>query len=311
MKNSSESDPAFEPVRSMNGNTERTVLDWPRHAGMIDQLLLAIEIRVRRQRHRRAGAAAACVAAVLVIGLVWLGRRPLPAETVQAPAPNSLLALPTTQILSDGSVVQLREGAEISVAFDESCRRVILKRGEAHFQVTKSSRRPFIVVAGSLEVRAVGTSFGVQLDRKLVGILVTEGRVIVDQEGPNFPVGLQATSATLAVLDAGSRVMIAVESDLHPLLQATEVSQAEIDERLAWRVLRLDFSGTPLDEAIPLFNQYSRTKFSLADPVLGQLRISGLFRTDHPELLLRLLQRDLGMRAERRDGNEIVLYQSR
>ena len=50
-------------------------------------------------------------------------------------------------------------------------------RGEAHFQVAKNANRPFVVQAGAVEFRAVGTAFDVQLGATQVQMIVTEGRV--------------------------------------------------------------------------------------------------------------------------------------
>jgi len=41
------------------------------------------------------------------------------------------------------------------VQYDERTRRVVLRGGEAYFDVVKDIRRPFIVVAGSREIIAL------------------------------------------------------------------------------------------------------------------------------------------------------------
>ena len=305
MKNSTDHRSAFDSAGPTAGDPERTVLDWPRHAGMVDRLLPVIESRVRRRRQRRLGAVAAGLALLLVAAVVWPGRS-VPQADSPAMAVAGPLVLPLTQVLSDGSVVQLREGAEIAVAFEDGYRRVILKKGEAHFQVTKNPRRPFIVVAAGVEVRAVGTAFGVQLGQQAVEVLVTEGRVAVDQSAAPAT----AAAAPLAVLDAGSHVTIGTTPDPENKPAVSTLTPGQIDERMAWRVPRLDLSGTPLDEVIALFNQYGHANFVLADPALGRLRLTGVLRVDHPELLVRVVERDLGIRAERRDSGEILLFKA-
>ena len=51
---------------------------------------------------------------------------------------------------ADGTVVELKRGADISVEFSKRLRRVVLLRGEAHFQVAKNKDWPFAVDAGGL-----------------------------------------------------------------------------------------------------------------------------------------------------------------
>lgn len=300
---------ASDSAGAADGGVQRTVLDWPQHAGMIDQMLPVIEQRVRRRRQRRLGAVAAGLAAMLVIVLIWPDRENGRVETKAAVAGGPLV-LPMTQVLSDGSVVQLREGAEIAVDFDEGHRRVVLKKGEAHFQVTKNPRRPFIVVAGGVEVRAVGTAFRVQLGGRSVDVLVTEGRVAVDH-GVAAANDESPAPAPLVVLDAGNQVTIGTQPEPQAKPEVTPLTPEELEAQLAWRVPRLDLSSTPLEEVISLFNQYGRARLALGDPALGKLRISGVLRVDHPELLVRLLERAFGIRAEQRGGDEIVFFKAR
>lgn len=310
MKNSNDEGSLYDPSGTANGDPERTVLDWPRHAGLVDRMLPAIEVRVRRRRQRRIGALAAGLAAVLAIGFIWSEDQGLTTEPVGMAAVSPLI-LPKTEILSDGSVVQLREGAEINVAFDESSRRVFLTKGEAHFQVTKNIRRPFVVVAGGIEVRAVGTAFGVQFGGQAVEVVVTEGRVALSKEAKTSVVAdVPVAPATLAVLDAGNRAKIGTNSDQRVKPEISVVTPKELEERLGWRVPRLDLSNAPLDEVIALFYQFGQTKFVLTDPALAKMRISGMLRVDHPELLVRLLERDLGIRAEYRSSEEIYIYKA-
>src|SRR5437660_1453063 len=83
-----------------------------------------------------------------------------PRRPFSTPPSSAVVLRPEKQILADGSVVELKSGAEIAVDFTGAYRRVALKRGEAHFQVAHQSR-PFVVTAGPIEFRAVGTAFAV------------------------------------------------------------------------------------------------------------------------------------------------------
>lgn len=63
--------------------------------------------------------------------------------------------------LIDGSTVKLRPGTKISYSnFKESERNVYLD-GEGIFNVTKDTSKPFLVYAGNIVVKVVGTSFKV------------------------------------------------------------------------------------------------------------------------------------------------------
>src|SRR5690606_19734450 len=84
--------------------------------------------------------------------------------------------------LSDGSLVYLNSASEVLVAFNEHERRIILETGEAHFEVVPDASRPFIVTAGSVSVRAVGTAFNVKLAAESIDVLVVEGKVELSRQ---------------------------------------------------------------------------------------------------------------------------------
>jgi ferric-dicitrate binding protein FerR (iron transport regulator) len=74
------------------------------------------------------------------------------------------------------------------------------------------------------------------------------------------------------------------------------VPSGERRERLNWRVPLLEFSGTPLAEAIPMFNRHGRRHLVL-DPALGRLQLSGTLRADDTDSLFILLRNEFGIIA--------------
>ncbi|MBI2513967.1 MAG: FecR domain-containing protein [Opitutae bacterium] len=307
--------PDFIPgSRSADAEEGRTEFDWPRHAGATDEILRGLESRARRRRHRRLAATGA-LAAVLALGLLWTQKftPPVAPETTLA-ATDVVVHAPERRTLPDGSVVELRDGAQIEIDFSPEFRRVALLRGEAHFAVAKNPARPFIVRADGVEVRAVGTAFAVQVGQSAVEVVVTEGKVAVEKPAPASAAATASAPTPaepprlLASLTAGYRVV--VEKVGAAPTEVRELAAAEVADRLSWRVPRLEFSGTPLAEVIALFNRHNRTQFVLADAPLGRLRVSGSLRADRVEALVAMVETDFGVRADRSDGR-IVLHAAR
>ena len=109
-------------------------------------------------RPRRRGAlvaAFACMLTLAVVGIIWFQY-----VGVVATAVGEQRQL----VLEDGTRVFLNTDTRIVVKYDETARRVELRRGEALFNVAKRSDWPFIVVAGDRQVKALGTSFVVRKD---------------------------------------------------------------------------------------------------------------------------------------------------
>jgi len=228
-----------------------------------------------------------------------------------------------TLSLPDGSQVELSTNTALVATFDPAERRIRLARGEAHFSVAKDPGRPFAVEAGGVAVLAVGTAFDVRLRSEAVEVLVTEGKVRVDDAvkgGSLLPPlntapaasGISATGGTEAMLGAGQRAVIPIgqtqPSDPSPSVAAivAPVAPAQIARLLGWQQKRLYFDPTPLSEVVLEFNRFNRQKLVLADAATGAVRVGGSFQADDGETFVRLLESSFGITAERRDG-EIVL----
>lgn len=310
--------------------------DRPIAAGAADHLLQLLETRSHQRRGRRLSAlAAVCLLISLGAGAAWYVSEPrtirgpavagLPAEAPATPpagAAGALLLLPSRQVLPDGSVAELKAGAEIAVEFSAELRRVVLCSGEVHFQVTKDSARPFVVSARGVEARAVGTAFTVQLSATAVEVLVTEGRVAVASPaapagaGEHHAAATPAPAAPEVVLEAGRSVVVDLGSSSGPGPRVSAVPPEELDERLAWRAPRVEFTRTQLAEAVAVLNGYAARRpaagqagvqFVIEDPAVAAIRVSGLFRIDRTEAFIGLLRSGFGLEAEPRADGRLLL----
>jgi transmembrane sensor len=214
--------------------------------------------------------------------------------------------------LPDGSVALLNTDTAINTAFTAAERRVRIVRGEVFFTVAKDPARPFIVTAGPVAVRAMGTAFNVFRHNGTVEVLVTEGRVRLDEadQGRALPAPA-AAQAEACELAAGERAVVAVparkeEAPEPAVLAVQKVSAVEVRRALAWQERRLEFDEVPLAEIVRQFNRHNRVQLVVDDAQLAQQRFSGVFRADGQESFLRLLQDDFGVQATRR-GREILL----
>lgn len=282
------------------------IFDQPRHDGVAGAMVAELSTRRRRRRFfATLGVASGLAAAVLVMTFVWPPTI-LPAPVVTAA--SGVVSRPELRTLPDGSVVELNKGTEIAVEFTPERRGIRLVRGEAHFAVTKNPARPFVVMVGSVEVRAVGTAFSVKRDPQTVDVLVTEGQVAV--EGP--PATTTAQTPRPPVLIAkGDYLSVSTQAKLTVAAQPRAVAPDEMERLLSWREARLELSGTPLREAVALLNRESKIHLRLEDEELAAMRISGTFRADNAEGFARILETHYGATAERRGENEVVLKKAR
>lgn len=215
------------------------------------------------------------------------------------------------RVLEDGSVAELKEGAEVEVHYSAAQRRLTLLRGEARFIVQKDAGRPFLVDAGGVAVRAVGTAFNVSLLRQTVEVVVTEGQIkLLETAARGGEALVPAADKVAPLLVAGQRARVSLASP-GAAPEITEVGAAELQRLQAWQPVLLDFSAVPLRRVIDEFNRLNRRQLVLLDAGLGDLPIVASFRSDNLDGFVELLVRTAGIAVERRDDHEIVLRRAR
>ncbi|MBS0633140.1 MAG: FecR domain-containing protein [Verrucomicrobia bacterium] len=218
-------------------------------------------------------------------------------------AEKSYLRVNERHALSDGSVVELKDGSRFTVEFSPGFRRIHLTGGEAYFTVAKDPNRPFIVEAAGMEVRAVGTVFNVRLDPAAVEVLVTEGKVKLSTPTTD-------TTKPVPLLAAGERAILPLNGAGDP--QLAGVTAEQIREALSWQTPRLQFYETPLREAVEEFNRHAgdsgAPRILIGQTALGDRRIGGTFRIDNREGFVRLLEITLDVRSRRQGNGDVILF---
>jgi len=258
-----------------------------------------------RRRRRWLIPVGLAAAAALALGLTGWWRLALRSDGEGHP--KTYLVVNERIALSDGSIVELREGSRISTEFTASERRVHLLGEEAHFKIAKNPARPFLVETGGVVVRAVGTAFDVRLDGVSVDVLVTEGQVRLEQP---LAAGRASAMAKNPIVSAGQRATVSRSAMAGPPSVA-RLTPAEIEEALAWQNPRLQFYETRLADAVAEFNRHNRRQLLLGETGLDSIPIGGTFRVDNVDGFARLLEVTLGLRAEERNSREIVLRRAR
>jgi transmembrane sensor len=247
------------------------------------------------------------MAASIVIAAVAWRLRPA-GENRFATTASTATGVTRSLPLPDGSMVQLNRDSAVAVRYESTGRHVRLIRGEAHFTVAQDKSKPFIVSVGQVAVRAVGTAFNVRLTSASVEVLVTEGKVAVDDAGKGHSLlaATQTRPREDAVLAAGERVVVPLDSIPPVPVAVAEVPAEEIRHALAWKEPRLEFDTVPLKDIVAEFNRFNRHRLLIADTTLENLRFGGTFPADDYESLVRLLVRNYGVTAETQADQTIL-----
>lgn len=254
--------------------------------------------------------ALAAAAAIAVAFTLWprFGQSPNSTHIAETQAGGmKMMELP------DGSVVHLNADSFVSVQYSPKERRVVLSRGEAHFAVATNPDRPFIVTAGAVSVHAVGTAFNVRIDPGAVEVMVTEGKVRVDDSAKGqsllAPDANELTGSAhpgSQLLIAGEKVSIPVVANIPAPAVPAAISPEQIDLSLAWQTKMLEFDMTPLGDVVQVFNLHNTHQLVILDQALARRPFGGTFRADNYSVFVQLLEQRFGVVAER-SGDRTVL----
>lgn len=244
-----------------------------------------------------AWAIAACLA--LMVGVIaW--QRTATGETT-ATRYETAVGERRTLTLPDGSTLQLNTYSSAEVRYTADGRRVELVRGEAYFKVTKDAQRPFVVRAGGVEARALGTAFVVRRREQETELVVTEGRV---------KFGVAEVSAVAAEVAAGERAICDPKNVAPPVVERLDA--AALARHVAWQggmlICRKDM---PLAEAVAEFNRYHRAQLVLRDGAAA-VPIGGGFELANLDAFVRLLESEsFDLVVVERSAERIVLTSKR
>ena len=241
--------------------------------------------RVFQRRKILSGGAAAALAASIVGVLVYSGT---------AGRYHTEMGEIRRVALEDGSTAAINTDSSIAVAYSDRLREVRIDKGEAWFQVKHDRARPFLVEAGQVRVRAVGTAFSVRRRTNGVEVVVTEG-VVAAWKPENVADPVSAA--------AGTRLFIPYA----PKSTFEKSVDRSAERPLAWRNGEIEITAQPLQDAAAEFNRYNRRQIMVADPAVALERVDGIFRTDDPEGFANAVRHVLDVPVDLSNPDKIVI----
>ncbi|WP_346237587.1 FecR family protein [Niabella insulamsoli] len=259
-------------------------------------------------------AAASVVVGLLAAWGIWeISRK------ADAPAPRLAIAAPEGQRksikLKDGTVVWLNGGSSLHYIndFNASAREVKLE-GEAYFDVVKDASKPFIVHAGKVLIKVLGTAFNVKAYPEDADVTTSLYRGLVsvsrqDEEAQpillyphqklTMPNQLEASGAFVADL-AASAMAAKVE-----FLDSSQTEPERVET--SWIYNRLEFRGDDFLTLSHKMQHWFNTKIHFLDEPAKQMRFNGSFQQETLEQALKALQLANSF-TYKIENNEVFIY---
>ena len=169
----------------------------------------------------------------------------------------------STVTLLDGTTVRLNAESELLYPkeFTGNIREVVLK-GEAFFNVTEDSERPFIVRTGDLATTVLGTSFNIRAyENEDITVTVATGKVQVATSST-----AQASTALLTPRQ---------QATYDPATGAIEKKEVVLDKYLAWKDGILLFDCEPFGEVVDMLERWYGVSITLENEGIRQCIVRG------------------------------------
>jgi transmembrane sensor len=244
------------------------------------------------------------IAAAAAVALIFLmsAYAPSPVPSRQDRVTYATAGTAREVELSDGSRLALAPETIAVVAFTSSERRITLDRGRGRFTVAHETR-PFRVAAGEAEVLALGTVFEVSLAAGQTRVALIQGSVDV-----SYPAEPAETGRQVRRLQPGEQMVVGspTQTEIAPPPPHRAARAPTRREDPAPRMLQFD--NTPLTQAVAEANRHSRTRITLADPSISELRITGAFRAGDAGAFAESLAAAFSLHLERGSDGTLVLH---
>lgn len=213
-----------------------------------------------------------------------------------------------TVFLEDGSQVNMQTGARIHFPkpFRKDKREVQLE-GEAYFNVTKNANKPFIVYAGEVATKVVGTSFIIRSankDLQDVEVSVITGKVIVEKNESNNE--KSATGINNGVILTPNQKVVYYHQDNHFVTGLVDTPVVIKGHGESKKHFLFRFDGTPLHQVLETLQSAYGLKFELINENISNCPVTADLSDQPLYTKLDIISASLNARYELK-GTSIVL----
>lgn len=262
---------------------------WQKFKGRVQTTTVKQEAKtIRLSWIKKLHVAAAVL--VFVVG-AWLLYNILHQPATVAMVDKQTFLNTAVDTLSDGSIITLNKNTVLNypTAFKGKTRTVRLK-GEAFFAVAHDTAKPFIVEAGGVSIKVVGTAFNVKNYDSSIQVIVESGIVQV------------SNAKQLVLLRKGEQVLIKKSN--------TVFEQSTVKDSLYnyYRTNEIICNNTPLPSVIATINEAYNTHIVLGSDALKQLQLSTTFKNEDLETVISIIQQTFDLRVTQQGDSTILNF---
>jgi len=212
--------------------------------------------------------------------------------------------------MGENWIVTYQDGSRVILNADSKLRyprnfangvRELYLQGEAYFEVSRDSARPFIVHSGHISTTVLGTVFNVKAfpDENGVVVSLLEGHVSVSRES----VEKESPSVLLQPLQR----LVYEKSN-----RTIAVEDLDVQRAVGWKDNNLKFDKEPLRNIFVVLERAYAVKFELSDSAYGTRKISANFNQASLWTVAEVIKRITGLKyrkvVENKTVKKVVFY---
>lgn len=191
--------------------------------------------------------------------------------------------------LNDGTDIQLaaHSSVELAAGYGKKNRSVTLK-GSGYFSVKHSKKLPFIIDAGPIHIKDLGTKFDVKTTEDTIFVRVDEGIVVIyDNKG--MKITLQANESAHYVIASGDLKLDVLAENL----------------KKQYKTILLD--NQRLEDVVDLLNKTYKVAIRIDNPALKNCRITTEFLNEDLDTILMVISQTLEVTILKEKNNEYLI----
>lgn len=221
-------------------------------------------------------------------------------------------------VLPDGSQVWLNSETRLvyPVTFSDSTREVELE-GEAYFDVTKDSKRPFVVHTSGIDIRVLGTTFNVKsytAEPTIEAVLVHGSIEVIKKNQPGAPRLILHPHQKLVFnkvedVQEAKRSETAAIAPKNTTMSVTTLPKNIPDTSIietSYVYNKFKFDGEKFSELAPRMERWFNVKIQFKNDKVAEYRLRGSFINETIEEALQALQLFVPF-SYNKNGDEIMI----
>ncbi len=191
--------------------------------------------------------------------------------------------------LTDGTDIQLASHSSIELAKEYGQKNRSLKlKGSGYFSVKHSKKLPFIIDAGPIHIKDLGTKFNVKTSDDTIYVRVDEG-VVVIYDNKGMKLTLKANESAHYVISSGDLRLDVLAENL----------------KKQYKTILLD--NQRLEDVVKLLNTTYNVNIRIDNPALKDCRITTEFLNEDLDTVLMVISQTLEVTILKEKNNEYVI----